>query len=179
MNPLGGSEELPKFFLQLTVNGTAREVDAPALARLIDVLRGPMGLTGAKEGCNEGDCGECSVMLGSVLVNSCLVAAGQCVGREVVTVEGLKMGEVLAPLKRCLDDMSAECGCASGMMVAAESLLRVNPRPSEAEVREAIAGNRCRCIGGTQRIVEAIVACASILPAPEKRRSMFPPGVKA
>ncbi|MEO6572284.1 MAG: (2Fe-2S)-binding protein [Polyangiaceae bacterium] len=166
--------------IRLTVNGTASEVEAPPLARLLDVLRGPMGLTGTKEGCGEGECGACSVLLDGVPVNSCLVAAGQCVGREVVTVEGLKLGEALTPLQRCfIDDGGAQCGiCTPGMLVAAESLLRSNPRPSEDEVRDAIAGNLCRCTG-YQRIVDAILHAAATLPAPEKRRSMFPPGVKA
>ncbi len=166
--------------MKLTVNGTEREVEAPPLARLLDVLRGPMGLTGTKEGCGEGECGACSVLLDGVPVNSCLVAAGQCVGREIVTVEGLKLGEALTPLQRCfIEHGGAQCGiCTPGMLVAAESLLRSNPRPTEGEVRDAIAGNLCRCTG-YQRIVDAILDAASTLPAPASRRSMFPPGVKA
>ena len=164
----------------LDVNGAARSVDVSPWKRLLDVLREDLRLTGTKEGCGEGECGACSVLLDGVPVNSCLVAAGQCEGRDVVTVEGLKLGDALSPLQRCfIDDGGAQCGiCTPGMLVAAESLLRANPRPTEDDVRDAIAGNLCRCTG-YQRIVDAILHAASTLPAPENRASMFPPGVKA
>jgi aerobic-type carbon monoxide dehydrogenase small subunit (CoxS/CutS family) len=147
--------------IRLSVNGRAYEVDAPPLSRLLDVLRLAMGLTGTKEGCGEGECGACSVLLDGVPVNSCLVAAGQCVGREIVTVEGLAAGEELSLVQRCfVESGGAQCGiCTPGMLVSVEALLRDNPRPTEDEMRDAIAGNLCRCTG-YQRIVDAIADAA-------------------
>ena len=147
--------------IRLTVNGAARDVDAPPMARLLDVLRGPMGLTGTKEGCGEGECGACTVLLDGVPVNSCLVAAGQCDGHDVVTVEGLSTDGSLSALQRCfVEHGGAQCGiCTPGMLVAAEALLRENRSPTEADVRDAIAGNLCRCTG-YQRIVDAILEAA-------------------
>jgi carbon-monoxide dehydrogenase small subunit len=143
--------------IRLSVNGRVYHVDAAPLARLLDVLRVTMGLTGTKEGCGEGECGACTVLLDDVPVNACLVAAGQCVGREIVTVEGLANGEQLSLLQRCfVESGGAQCGiCTPGMLLSAEALLRDNPRPSEDEIRDAIAGNLCRCTG-YQRIVGAI-----------------------
>ena len=150
--------------IRLTVNGRPREVDAPPLARLLDALRGPLALTGTKEGCGEGECGACSVLLDGVPVNSCLVAAGQCEGRQVVTVEGLATKDVLTPLQRCfVEDGGAQCGiCTPGMLIAADALLRANPSPDADDVRDAIAGNLCRCTG-YQRIVDAILRSAALL----------------
>ena len=150
-----------KMTIRLTVNGSAHEVEAPPMARLLDVLRGPMGLTGTKEGCGEGECGACSVLLDGVPVNACLVAAGQCVGHDVVTVEGLAGKSGLSALQKCfVEHGGAQCGiCTPGMLVAAEALLRENRDPSEADVRDAIAGNLCRCTG-YQRIVDAVLEAA-------------------
>jgi carbon-monoxide dehydrogenase small subunit len=147
--------------IKMKVNGVDAEVSAPAMSRLLDVLRGPLGLTGTKEGCGEGECGACSVLLDGLPVNSCLVAAGQCEGREVITVEGLGLKDALSPLQSCfIEDGGAQCGiCTPGMLVAAESLLRANKSPTEADVRDAIAGNLCRCTG-YQRIVDAILHAA-------------------
>ncbi|MDB4993053.1 MAG: (2Fe-2S)-binding protein [Myxococcaceae bacterium] len=147
--------------IKMTVNGAPAEVNAPPMARLLDVLRGPLGLTGTKEGCGEGECGACSVLLDGLPVNSCLVAAGQCEGRAVTTVEGLGLKDELSPLQRCfVEDGGAQCGiCTPGMLVAAESLLRTNKNPTEADVRDAIAGNLCRCTG-YQRIIDAILHAA-------------------
>jgi carbon-monoxide dehydrogenase small subunit len=143
--------------IRLTVNGRSVDVSASPLARLLDVLRLSVGLTGTKEGCGEGECGACTVLLDGLPVNSCLVAAGQCVGREIVTVEGLAAGDDLSPLQRCFVDAgAAQCGiCTPGMLLSAEALLRDNPRPMDEEIRDAIAGNLCRCTG-YQRIVDAI-----------------------
>jgi carbon-monoxide dehydrogenase small subunit len=156
--------------IRLSVNGRSYQVDAPPLSRLLDVLRVSMGLTGTKEGCGEGECGSCSVLLDGVPVNACLVAVGQCVGRELVTVEGLAMGEDLSLLQRCfVDSGGAQCGiCTPGMLISAEALLRDNPRPTDEETRDAIAGNLCRCTG-YQRIVDAISDAAM------KRATSIPP----
>jgi len=149
--------------MRMTVNGEAREVDAPPMARLLDVLRGPLGLTGTKEGCGEGECGACTVLLDGLPVNACLVAAGQCHDRDLVTVEGLRDADgSLSALQRCfVEDGGAQCGiCTPGMLVAAEALLRANREPTEDDVRDAIAGNLCRCTG-YQRIVDAILHAAA------------------
>jgi len=150
--------------IRLKVNGQTREVEAPPLARLLDVLRVTMGLPGTKEGCGEGECGACTVLLDGLPVNSCLVAAGQCAGREVTTVEGLATGAALTPLQQCfVEDGGAQCGiCTPGMLIAADALLRANPRPTEDDVRDAIAGNLCRCTG-YQRIVDSVMNAAARL----------------
>jgi carbon-monoxide dehydrogenase small subunit len=150
--------------IRLTVNGRAHVVDTPPLARLLDVLRIAIGLTGTKEGCGEGECGACTVLLDGEPVNSCLVAVGQCEGREIETVEGLAPGERLTTLQQCfVSTGGAQCGiCTPGMLLSAEALLRDHPSPTDDEIRDAIAGNLCRCTG-YQRIVDAISNAASKL----------------
>ncbi|MFO0670009.1 MAG: (2Fe-2S)-binding protein [Polyangiaceae bacterium] len=154
--------------IRFTVNGRPAATDAPPMARLLDVLRGPLGLTGTKEGCGEGECGACSVMIDGVPVNSCLVACGQVEGQDITTVEGLALHGELTALQRCfIDDGGAQCGiCTPGMLVAAEALLRKNRSPSADDVRDAIAGNLCRCTG-YQRIVDAILHAAAQVRASE------------
>jgi len=133
--------------LTLTVNGAERTVSVHPLARLLDVLRDQLGLTGTKEGCGEGECGACGVLLDGRVVNSCLVPAGQLQGAAVVTVEGLALDGALSP---------AQCGfCTPGMLVAATDLLNRCPSPGEAEVRAGLAGNLCRCTGYV-KIVDAV-----------------------
>jgi len=143
--------------LSLRINGKTHAVEASPLARLLDVLRGPLALTGTKEGCGEGECGSCTVLLDGVPVNACLVLAGQVEGREITTVEGLGEAKHLTALQQCfVQDGGAQCGiCTPGMLMAAEALLRIQPKPSDDEIREATAGNICRCTG-YQRIVDAI-----------------------
>jgi carbon-monoxide dehydrogenase small subunit len=155
--------------IELTINGEKRSVDMPPMMRLLDALRGPLGLTGSKEGCGEGECGTCAVLLDGVPVNACLVAIGQCAGREVVTVEGLGTSEHLAPLQRAMSDHGgAQCGiCTPGMLIAAESLLSRTPEPTDEQIRTAISGNLCRCTG-YERIVRSIQVAA-------KLRSEAPP----
>jgi aerobic carbon-monoxide dehydrogenase small subunit len=149
--------------ISLVVNGSPREVDLPPLTRLLDALRGPLGLTGTKEGCAEGECGSCTVLLDGDAVNACLVAIGQCEGRHVTTVEGLGAAGHLSPLQRCfIDEGGAQCGiCTPGMLISAEALLARNPDPSEVEIREGLAGNLCRCTG-YQRIVESVRSAAAL-----------------
>lgn len=155
--------------VRITLNGAPAEVEAPPLARLLDVLRGPLGLTGTKEGCGEGECGACTVLLDGEPVNACLVPLGQCDGRDVVTVEGLGSEARLSPLQAAfVEEGGTQCGiCTPGMLMSAEVLLRRNPDPSEAEIREAVAGNVCRCTG-YQRIV------ASVKEAAKRRREALP-----
>jgi len=145
--------------IALTLNGAQQDVDAPPLQRLLDTLRGPLGLTGTKEGCGEGECGSCTVLLDGEPVNACLVTIGQCHGRAITTVEGLGDATHLAPLQRCfVTDGGAQCGiCTPGVLIAAEALLRRVPAPSDHQIREALAGNICRCTG-YQRIVESVRA---------------------
>ena len=149
--------------IELVVNGAACQVEAPALARLLDVLRGPLGLPGVKEGCAEGECGACTVLLDGEPVCSCLVPIGQCAGRAITTVEGLGDVDHLSPLQRCfVDHGGAQCGiCTPGMLIAAEALLRADPDPSDEHIREALAGNLCRCTG-YQRIVESVRVAARL-----------------
>lgn len=149
--------------LCLTVNGAARSCEVHPLTRLLDVLREPLALTGTKEGCGEGECGSCTVLLDGEPVNACLVAVGQCEGRSVTTVEGLSTADHLAPLGRCfIEEGGAQCGiCTPGMLIAAEALLVRSPSPSEEQVREALAGNICRCTG-YQRIIESTLAAAAL-----------------
>jgi carbon-monoxide dehydrogenase small subunit len=143
--------------IELDVNGHKSSVAALPTERLIDVLRGPMQLTGTKEGCGEGECGSCTILLDGLPVNACLVLAGQAVGKKITTIEGIAIGDDLAPLQKCfIEDGGAQCGiCTPGMIVSAEALLRQKKNPTDAEIRDAIAGNICRCTG-YQRIVDAI-----------------------
>lgn len=147
---------------ELTVNGIRHSGDAPAHISLLHFLRDVLHLTGTKEGCNVGECGACSVLLDGKLVNSCLVLAAQANGRDVVTIEGIHAPDG-GPndLQRAFIQYGAvQCGyCIPGMVLAGESLLKHNPKPTRMEIREAIAGNLCRCTG-YQQIVDAIEAAA-------------------
>jgi carbon-monoxide dehydrogenase small subunit len=134
----------------LTVNGRPRQADDVREGEsLLHVLRERLGLPGAKNACEQGECGSCRVRLDGVLVCACLVAAGQAEGREVGTVEGLADGADLAPVQRAfLDAGAVQCGfCTPGLLVAADELLRHRPSPTDEDIREAPAGNLCRCTG--------------------------------
>lgn len=144
--------------LGFEVNGEAREVgDVWEGESLLYVLRERLGLPGSKNACEQGECGSCSVYLDGTLVCSCLVLAGQAEGREVVTVEGIGEGDDLHPVQRAFIEAGAvQCGfCTPGFVVATHDLLRRIPEPSEAEVREALAGNLCRCTG-YEKILDAV-----------------------
>jgi aerobic carbon-monoxide dehydrogenase small subunit len=153
--------------IELKVNGQAAELDVPPMMRLIDLLREELRLTGTKEGCGEGECGSCTVLLEGVAVNACLVIASQVHGKEVVTVEGLCEDGRLTPLQECfIVHGGAQCGiCTPGMLISAKVLLDERPEPTEDEVRTAIAGNLCRCTG-YQRIVESVLRAAEQERAP-------------
>ena len=140
-----------------TVNGDAVEFTCPEDEVLLDVLRNRLGLTRAKEGCGTGDCGACSVILDGRLVCSCLVLSGQAQGREVTTVEGLAVGDVLHPVQEAfLEAGAVQCGfCTPGLVVASHDLLTRIPRPNDMEIREALAGNICRCTGYA-KIIDAV-----------------------
>jgi carbon-monoxide dehydrogenase small subunit len=158
--------------LAFTVNGRKRRVRVPPMKRLLDVLRQECGLTGTKEGCGEGECGACSVLLDGRPVNSCLVPAVQAAGARIVTVEGLAKGPALSVLQRAFVDRGGtQCGiCTPGILVTAHALLqRAKGRvPGEDEVRVALAGNLCRCTG-YQKIVEAVRAAAQEMAARRPR----------
>jgi carbon-monoxide dehydrogenase small subunit len=143
--------------LVFTVNGAARTIHAYPMARLLDVLREELELTGTKEGCGEGECGSCSVLMDGVLVNSCLIPALQATGTSIVTIEGLANDDRLHPLQRAfLECGAAQCGiCTPGMILAAVHLLEKTPHPSLEEIREGLSGNLCRCTGYLQ-IFEAV-----------------------
>jgi len=150
-----------KMTLRLTVNGTPREVQAWPMARLLDVIREELALTGTKEGCGEGECGACSVFLNGKLVNSCLVPATQCDGARLDTIEGVATAEQLHPVQNAfLRCGGAQCGiCTPGMVLAAVDLLRRCPDPDEATVRDGLSGNLCRCTGYV-KIVDSVMDAA-------------------
>lgn len=135
--------------MELKVNGKSHQVQAPSMSRLLDVLRDELGYFGAKEGCGEGECGACSVMVNGRLVNSCLMPVLQADGAEITTVEGLAKGGELHPVQKAfLECGGAQCGiCTPGMVLAAVSLLEKCPKPTDAQIREGLAGNICRCTG--------------------------------
>lgn len=146
---------------RLTVNGSDVEIEAPGMRRLLDALREDLGLTGTKEGCGEGECGACSVLVDGQVVDSCLVPLCQVEGASVQTVEGLAEEGRLNLLQAAfLETGGAQCGiCTPGMLMAGEAFLASGAQPSEETIREAIAGNLCRCTGYT-KIVEAIALAA-------------------
>ena len=152
---------MSKVTIKLNVNGEPRSVEAYPMERLLDVLRHALQLTGAKEGCGEGECGACSVVLDGALVNSCLVPALQADGAQIKTIEGVATGDQLHAVQQAfVEHGGAQCGiCTPGMVLAAVSLLEHTPRPTEADIRAGLAGNLCRCTGYT-KIFEAVVrAC--------------------
>jgi carbon-monoxide dehydrogenase small subunit len=149
-----------KIRLSCRVNGQAVVLEAYPMARLLDVLREQLRLTGTKEGCGEGECGACSVEMDGALVNSCLVPVLQAEGTEILTIEGLA-GKRLHPIQQAfLAHGGAQCGiCTPGMILAAMNLLARHPEPTEAELREGLAGNLCRCTGYTKIFESVLQAC--------------------
>jgi aerobic carbon-monoxide dehydrogenase small subunit len=148
-----------KIRVRCTVNGASLALEAYPMARLLDVLREEAGLTGTKEGCGEGECGACCVELDGALVNSCLVPALQADGATIRTIEGVATGEELHAVQRSfIEHGGAQCGiCTPGMVLAAVNLLARIPNATEADVREGLAGNLCRCTGYT-KILESVLA---------------------
>jgi len=148
---------LPRVEIQFQVNGAPRSVEAYPMERLLDVLREKLSLTGTKEGCGEGECGACSVLVDGDLVNSCLVPVLQVNGCEILTVEGLAKNGRLHPLQQAFANTGgAQCGiCTPGMIMASYQLLTRWPHPTEEQIREGLAGNLCRCTG-YQKIFDAV-----------------------
>ena len=155
---------MSKLQISTTINGDATEFLCDADTSLLDALRGPLGLTGSKEGCGSGDCGACTVMLDGKMVCSCLVLAVEVEGRKVGTIEGGADGGTLHPIQsKFLEHAALQCGfCTPGFIVAAKALLDHNPNPTESEVRYWLAGNLCRCTG-YDKIVRAVLATAAEL----------------
>jgi aerobic carbon-monoxide dehydrogenase small subunit len=153
---------MAKLHVSTTINGEPVEFLCEPNDTMLDVLRGPLGLTGSKEGCSSGDCGACSITLDDRLVCSCLMLAAEAEGREVGTIEGMAKGGKLHPLQQKFLEVAAlQCGiCTSGMLVASEALLKKNQHPSEEEVRFWLAGNLCRCTG-YDKIVRAVLEAAA------------------
>jgi aerobic carbon-monoxide dehydrogenase small subunit len=147
--------------ISFTVNGEPRTIRAYPMERLLDVLRHQLGLTGAKEGCGEGECGSCSVLMDGVLVNSCLVPVLQAQGSKITTIEGLAQASQLSKLQQTiLDCGGAQCGiCTPGILLAASHLLSKKPRPTAEQIKEGLSGNLCRCTGYAQ-ICEAVAQTA-------------------
>jgi len=153
-----------KKTVSLMVNGTSYALDVDAKDLLLDVIREKLGLTGTKRGCENGECGACTVLIDGKAENSCLVLAVTADGKDILTIEGLSDGLTLHPLQQAfVDNAAVQCGfCAPGMLLSAKALLDGNPNPSEHEIREAIAGNLCRC-SGYVKIVKAVQQAAAVL----------------
>jgi len=148
--------------VKFKVNGIDRHITTDSGRRLLDLLRDDLGLTGTKEGCGIGECGACTVLMNGRKVNSCMVPAGQAEGTTVVTIEGLGgADEKLHPIQQAFIDAGAvQCGfCTPGMIMSAADLLEANPDPSEDDIKEAVAGNICRC-GAYRQIIDAILMAA-------------------
>ncbi len=153
---------MAKFHVSTTINHEPAEFLCDPHQSLLDALRGPLGLTGTKEGCGTGDCGACSVMLDGRLVCSCLTLAVETEGREIATIEGMADGDALHPLQQKFLELAAlQCGiCTPGVLMASRALLERNPDPTETEVRFWLAGNLCRCTG-YDKIVRAVLETAA------------------
>ena len=147
--------------VNFTINGESRSLDVYPMARLLDVLREQLKLTGTKEGCGEGECGACTVLLNGEIVNSCLVPVAQASGAEITTIEGVATDHHLHSVQQAfIEHGGAQCGiCTPGMILASVDLLSRNPQPTEADIRTGLAGNLCRCTG-YMKIFESVVrAC--------------------
>ena len=158
------------MIVKLKVNGEIRSADVPPETTLLKLLREHLNLTGAKLGCDVGDCGTCTVIVDGESVNSCLMLAGRASGREVTTIEGLASSEQLHPLQEKFEELGAlQCGfCGPGMIISAKALLDKNPEPTVFEVRDALSGNLCRCTGYT-KIIEAVLDAGRIMNTSEAK----------
>ncbi len=156
--------------VNLKVNGKSVSVEVEEDLRLLDLLRDKLHLTGAKEGCGEGECGACTIIMDGEVVNSCMVMAFQANGREITTIEGLQDGDKLHPIQEAfLEAGAVQCGyCTPGMVLATKAILDKNINPTEEEIREGISGNLCRCTGYT-KIVDAVHIASEYLQKKEDK----------
>lgn len=159
--------------VQLKVNDELRSVDVPPETTLLVLLREYLNLTGAKLGCDVGDCGACTVLVDGASVNACLMLAGQANGRDVLTIEGLADSENLHPIQKTFEDLaSLQCGfCGPGIILSAKTLLDENPNPTIPEIRDALSGNLCRCTGYT-KIIEAVADAGRLMQSKDTQRGM-------
>jgi aerobic carbon-monoxide dehydrogenase small subunit len=150
--------------IKFLLNGQHHELEVKTWRTLLEMIREDLKLTGTKEGCGHGECGSCTVIMGGKTVNSCLVPAAEADGQEIVTIEGLADGDKLHPVQQAfVDQAGMQCGfCTPGMIISAKALLDKNPDPSEETIREAMAGNFCRCTGYT-KIIESIGVAAKAM----------------
>jgi carbon-monoxide dehydrogenase small subunit len=157
-------DEMEKKQIRVVVNGKSYELRVPPRRTLLEMIREDLNLTGTKEGCGQGECGSCTVMMGGKTVNCCLVLAMEADGEEIVTIEGLADGERLHPVQEAFVKYAGmQCGfCTPGMIMSAKALLDRNPDPSQTQIREGIAGNFCRCTGYT-KVIESIGAAAKAM----------------
>ena len=155
------SQASERIQIDCNVNGEPRTLEAYPVSRLLDVLREQLHLTGTKEGCGEGECGACSVVIDGRIVNSCLVPVAQVEGATIKTIEGVATGDQLHAVQQAFIDCGgAQCGiCTPGMVLAAVDLLERNPSPTEADVRNGLAGNLCRCTGYMKIFESVLQAC--------------------
>ena len=158
------TEATKKISINCEVNGEPATLHAYPMARLLDVLREELHLTGTKEGCGEGECGACSVIINGEIVNSCLVPVAQIAGAEIQTIEGVANGEQLHAVQQAFIECGgAQCGiCTPGMVLAAVNLLERNSQPNEADIREGLAGNLCRCTGYMKIFESVLRACQNM-----------------
>lgn len=158
-----------KKLIKITVNGEPREIAVDVTETLLDVLRDDLNLTGTNRGCNEGECGACTVLLDNKAIASCTKLAVDADGSEVVTIEGLRKNGVLHPIQQAfIEKFAVQCGfCTPGMIMSTLALLNENPNPTEAEIRDALRGNICRCTG-YHKIIEAIQQARDMLLAQSK-----------
>jgi carbon-monoxide dehydrogenase small subunit len=149
--------------IHLTINNTHHTIDTPPMKRLLDLLREDLHLTGTKEGCGEGECGACAILLNGELVNSCLIPALQANNATLITIEGLANQQHLHPIQQCfLEQGGAQCGiCTPGMILATHHLLDKHPNPTLDQIKEGLSGNLCRCTG-YMRIFESVQRAATI-----------------
>lgn len=155
---------MPSRTIKFVLNGQSCELQVKPWRTLLEMIREDLNLTGTKEGCGHGECGSCTVLMGGKTVNSCLVPALEAEGQEILTIEGLSEAGTLHPIQEAFVEHSGmQCGfCTPGMIISTKALLEKNPDPSEKQIREALAGNFCRCTGYT-KIVESISAAARTL----------------
>jgi len=149
------------MLIECKVNGETRKLDVFPMARLLDVLREQLQLTGTKEGCGEGECGACTVVIDGRIVNSCLVPVAQVNGAEITTIEGVAHDDQLHKVQQAfIQHGGAQCGiCTPGMVLAAVDLLKRNPQPTEDDIRNGLAGNLCRCTGYMKIFESVVQAC--------------------